>query len=843
MAEFKLSQSSFNAGELAPTLLSRDDIEQYRQGADKLRNVVVVPHGDAKRRPGLRFHEEIVKKTYHHWGQVGNVIPGPAGVGKVLDLTGTEMGYSPAHTSADQLFIVFQPALYVQDDKNAIKQLLHTRDFTYDVPTKTVTFLISLTPGDEIFFISEHDAAAYEERIGTGLDDEVKLFEFEFSTTQKYLMVFASWSCSIYRNESATDVDDYVRQFILPCPFVGRAVPLLQATQNLDTMLIFHKNVETVMVQRAGSHTAWTRVAYPYTNIPQVEFDDAFSPNGASGPVSVGVDHVQHILFMDFGTDGAGDTFTYSLYVNGESTGPIAYKHGSATNVTNLQTALVAMNGVEGVAGVDVVATVFDTTGTSTEILEVTFTLLAGKKHYDIQPGSGDFTGFNTGATIRGELICTERVKGVGEVEDVWSLVRGYPRCGNFFENRLWVAGSYSLPQDTWSSRAGNFFDFNNTEIDADYGISRSLNTDKVSAIFNLHIGRHFNALTSSGEFYAAISDKEGLTPENFFLRRNTQQGSKEGIRSIDLKGSIIFVQRFGKTVMELGYDERQQAYDTVNLAKLSPQVLSGPIALAYRTAIETNEADYVYAVNGDGTLAIFNTLKEDGVNAWSLCSTTGSFIGTAVVDTDSLFAVRRLIDGTNRVYLESFDEDLYVDGGVSGTTAISSSLGGAHLTGETVDLIIDGNLETPVLAHVSPGELLPLTTTFGSTSVASWQFGLPFPDVSADGSGKQTLIKLLPLQADPRQSLRGEVSGIVDVVVRVFETSQLKIQIDDSADSYAFPFRYLNSSLLDSAVPAYTGIVKIEGIKGWSESSQLSLFQTESLPMMVLGITLKADG
>ena len=48
-------QNSFTSGELDPKLLSRTDIKQYESGLTTALNVVVLPQGGVKRRPGLNI--------------------------------------------------------------------------------------------------------------------------------------------------------------------------------------------------------------------------------------------------------------------------------------------------------------------------------------------------------------------------------------------------------------------------------------------------------------------------------------------------------------------------------------------------------------------------------------------------------------------------------------------------------------------------------------------------------------------------------------------------------------------------------------------------------------------
>ena len=52
-------QNSFTSGELDPKLLARTDIKQYDSGLTTALNVVVLPQGGVKRRPGLKYITEL----------------------------------------------------------------------------------------------------------------------------------------------------------------------------------------------------------------------------------------------------------------------------------------------------------------------------------------------------------------------------------------------------------------------------------------------------------------------------------------------------------------------------------------------------------------------------------------------------------------------------------------------------------------------------------------------------------------------------------------------------------------------------------------------------------------
>ncbi len=63
MAQLTL-QSSFTAGELAPSMLARIDMAQYQQGCRTLSNMKVQPHGGAVKRPGFLLLDSLPGEAY-----------------------------------------------------------------------------------------------------------------------------------------------------------------------------------------------------------------------------------------------------------------------------------------------------------------------------------------------------------------------------------------------------------------------------------------------------------------------------------------------------------------------------------------------------------------------------------------------------------------------------------------------------------------------------------------------------------------------------------------------------------------------------------------------------------
>jgi hypothetical protein len=67
VAKSRFIQNNFVSGELSPLMRGRTDINQYYQGLQTANNVVLVPQGGVKRRPGTEYIGVSPEKIDSQW--------------------------------------------------------------------------------------------------------------------------------------------------------------------------------------------------------------------------------------------------------------------------------------------------------------------------------------------------------------------------------------------------------------------------------------------------------------------------------------------------------------------------------------------------------------------------------------------------------------------------------------------------------------------------------------------------------------------------------------------------------------------------------------------------------
>lgn len=716
MARLKELKTNFVAGEIDPLLYQRSDVKAYFNGAKYLRNVVALPQGGVRSRPG----------TLHVW----------------------------------------------------------------EVP---------MAPGDVV--------------------SNVRMFEFSFATDQTYLFIFHHNALSIFRNNELQNTfttpygTDELRAQTTP---EGDLITTgISVTQSRDTMLVFHQNHAIRQIKRNGAHDDWTVSNYAVRNIPRFDFGDTTYTNG--------VDEVQKLEFPNPGSQGdwtEGDTF--KLILEDEKTDNIQFSHNSITMNARLQAALRRLPNVTA-AGV----TVTSPTGDPTE--DTVFTLTLSGENGNRPWGALAYENVSTKQVPSIEIVVS--TPGERQGEPVWSTARGWPRCGCFFGGRLWMAGTKFLPNTVWASRAGAFNDFNSKKIDDDYGISATTDTDDVPAFINIFPGRHLQLFSTAAEFYIPISETEPVTPANIVLRRTSSRGSKPGLRVFEVDGATHFVQRFGKALRELIFADVELAYQANNISLLASHLMRDPVGFALRRSSSTEDADYEFMPNRDGTMTVFCTLRTQEVNAMTLWTTKGQYDDVAVVLEDVYFSVIRTINGQRRKFIEIMDADMAYDCGktVSGYMPGAPYLGDflPWLPSTLVGYEVDGFVMDEKITF--PGGYVE----FDRISDIYYKAGLKFPvAVPAVHPTFTWLVQTLPFETQLQDGASmGRKRRVVNADVRLFETSALVVNGQEIA------FRTFGPDVLDTPLQPFSGVKRARGFLGWDYDGQVTMGSDVSTKATVLGL------
>jgi hypothetical protein len=423
-----------------------------------------------------------------------------------------------------------------------------------------------------------------------------------------------------------------------------------------------------------------------------------------------------------------------------------------------------------------------------------------------------EFPFFNTTAIASGDW---ELETGY---EDVWSSGKGWPRSVSFHEGRLYFGGSKSRPSTIWGSKVALFFDFKPSEFLDDDAVEATLDTNQLNIIVDIISGRDLQVFTTGGEFYVPQQGTDPITPLTFTFKQVSRNGTKVGTRVESLESGSLFIQKQGKALNEFLFSDTQLTYISQRISLLSGHLLKNPSRISLRRATSTDEGDLLLLINAtDGSMAAYSVLRSQQIVAPSEFITDGEFLDVSVNVTEIYTVVKRVFNGTTRYFVELFSNDRFTDCAFIGGVA-STATNLPHV-GKSLNVICDG---VPQGNETVSGAG---SVTFDRASTTSYEVGLPMT----------VYLKTMPVEVKLQSGTRvGFKKRIVEVNVIVNQSQHLNI------NNQPVPFQNLDNPLLDIAITPFTGIKRLNGIRGYSREAVIEVTQTLPLKMTLLGLEYK---
>ena len=848
MAKTRFIQSSFVSGELSPLLKGRIDINQYYQAVETAENVVIVPQGGMKRRPGTEFIAQTTRNLVN-WAYTGSMPNGgnPSILEGVSDTTTTSTTVAIGTTNdyvvikadrgatnvAETEFVDIRRISLSTGTSTEFKVQYSADDVTYtdagDVP------LIGTSPQDfrikvgvyarywRLVRVGTTDlgaatitAAAFILMQETGVDSDAKLEDFSVEDDRHYLVEFTRDNIAIFRSQlvglniQTTRVAD-----IRPTYSGGVDVSTVRTAQVENVMLVVG-NFEPMRLVNLGTDSDWVLDNIPFLNVPQYDFDDALSPTP--------VDEIQ-VMYLDHTGGGQwmrGDRF--EIDIEGVLSKSISFAGDStadeqASTVFNIQKNLQEMP-VFGETGVAVART---------GIRQYTITISGeSTKAFEL------FSAYVTEGSADHEIEFTKTQTGTPRKEDVWSATRGYPVSICFYEGRLVLGGTQSKPQSIFMSKTGAFFDFDIDDGDDDEAIFATISSRKLNDIVDVYPGRNLQVFTSGAEF--AVTSKP-VTPSSITIAPQTSHGANN-VEVQDVDGSTIFVDRHGKSLLSFLYSFNEDAYTSDDRSVLASHLINQPVDMALLAGTASDDANWLFIVNTDGTATILNTLRSQDINGYTGWNTDGDIKSVCVVDDQLFMTVERTVNSVAKLFIERWDFTYLMDCSIKSVQVAGVIDGLDHLDGESVKVLTREGYqnfnEGYVLSSytVASGEITLDTSEV--YSVTTYEVGLPFVPT----------IKPMPLNTNigsGQNQMR--LKKIVRMNVRVYESSGINI------DGIAVPVREFGeagttSPLTGASIIPKTGIIEdVYDINGWGREVIPTITCPDPTPMHIQMIEYEVEG
>lgn len=614
-----------------------------------------------------------------------------------------------------------------------------------------------------------------------------RLFSFDASDGSSYDLVFSPLACAIWG--ASTQLDTVV---------TGINTNMLAeftVAQQLDTMLLFHENLEPQRIKILAPDD-WRVDTAPLTGIPTYDY---------GGVYTNGVPAVWQLEFV--GLQAAASVFY--LTVSNQKTVSIEFDSDMLALAAAIQSAIADLPNVA--AGVTVVS---DSGGAGGNKINITFA------------GSGNE---GDGWAVSGEVInkadaailSFKTTPGVEPGEPLISADRGWPHCGCFYAQRLLLGGFKSLPNAWLMSKIGDYYNFDQRFTEANGPALIPMDVPGGERIERIVAGRNLLIFTTKAEYWLAERELSKTKAPNHV--QSSRNGTRRGVPIVENEGAALYVHSNGRVLGEFRYTDVEGNFVSSDISLLAPHLMTGAKDQALRRSTGTTSGNLDALIMDDGAARLVTILREQEVTAFGRMVTAGTAIAVGVNGRNEM---SWLVQRPDARRLERFEPGLLLDAAVSfaygSPTATVAGL--SRFNGREVWAIGDDEV-------------------FGPFTVSAGVIGLPVA-VSAVtvGTWSPPVVTTLPLPrtVGPNVVLKRR-ARIHSVHLSLLDTTSIAISVNGRAARDVDLLRYGAQADVPELQAAFTGDVKLRGFTGYRDDPYVAITQVRPGRMTVRSITVEA--
>ncbi len=716
----KIIKNAWNAGELSQYMDGRTDLNKYYNGASKMINALVLPHGGFTKRPGTKWIGKAPNKA--------NLLPFEFSVD-------------------DALILEFSNILlrFYKDGDRVYESDVEIASTTEGNPVLVTTDAAHSFADDEWVYLEDINTA-------TSLNDKI----YQITVTGAGGATKFTLQDTEGNNIDGTGIGiggalgSCKRVYQIVSPYTSARAFNVHVTQSADVMYIAHNDVHPKKLSRLGA-TNWTIVDVPFTGGPFLTENttdaslvgfartggtsrsEYYFPAGATGTLTAtahtpfNTNMIGALWLIKHTRDNDNDTDTFAKDTNVVPTletfasGAIFIKGNATVSFEPIATGKMAQlwrktsNGKWQTYRSFRGATAFSWTEDEDDILyamtrsdnTINGTLTAKEA---INYGIVKVTAFTNSTVVTVEVIdkvlsdnsTDNAITTSMWAEGAWSTYRGFPRTVGFHEDRLWWASSTNDPDRLWASQSGLYEDMSFSSLGADNEAVTPIIKDNEVSQIQWFMSRRVMAIGAANREYslAAQNPEDPITPLD---KKSTPQTgfSSSDIQPVMLNDSIFFLQRQGKKLGAMKFDSVTENFVVDDATLLAYGLLD---STPTNMAVSRSPDSLIWVVRTDGVLPTFTYEPKEEVSGWgrqifgnsaAVETPTGFVESVAVIhgtSEDEIWVnLRRVIDSSTVYYTELFaarffdqiDEALMLDSAVVVSSAFTAQ--NINLASDTV--------------------------------------------------------------------------------------------------------------------------------------------------------------
>ena len=400
--------------------------------------------------------------------------------------------------------------------------------------------------------------------------------------------------------------------------------------------------------------------------------------------------------------------------------------------------------------------------------------------------------------------------------EQSYSALRGFPAAVTFHENRLVFAGTLAQPDSIWFSKIASYYNFDVADAKDNESIHLTAAIGEIQQIRHIVSNRDLQIFAASAEMFVPAFQNQPITPTNAQVRRQTPFGSGF-TRPQSIDGATIFVQKGGQIVREYLFSDSEAAYVANPISTISSHLIKTPVEMNTLYGALSRSESYVFVLNNDGTMAVFNSNRAEQRAGWVEFVTNGKFHSSVTIDDRVFVNVEyNLGDGTKKIILCEFDSTFNLDmaktySGSNGVFDVS-----ADFNNGAVLRVVNGN-----------NYIGEFTVSGGNINVSSVDASLSSAEI---GYNFDVELKTNPIDA---QVTNGPITGIPRGIGTVY--LDLNNTLAAKVNNTALIIRNVTDDLSQQLAP-FTGKKEFR-LLGYNADPQITITQDAPLDLQVNGL------
>ena len=806
MARVHPFQTNFTAGELTPKLHGQVDFKKYNNGVEELKNMTVFPQGGCQRRSGSRYICEVKDST-----KTTRLIPFEFNITQAYVL---ELG--------DQYIRFFKDGGQITEANKTITAITKAN------PAVVTSNSHGYSNGDHVWINS----------VGGMTRLNGRRFVVAGVTTNTFQL----------QGENSTSYDSYTsggtaaKVYEIATPYTEAMLFDINFTQSADVMYIVQESLKPRKLSRTG-HTSWTLTEVDFKKGPYLDTNTSsttMTPSGTSGSVTITASSSTFVA-NDVGrliTVGDGHA-KITAYSSGTSVTATTTENFANTNA-NATWALGAWCTDKG----------YPRTVSFFEQRLV----FGGSSAYPQTiwaSESGLYEEFDAGDASAADAfiytIAANRVNVIRWLSPARDLIVGTVG-GEFKVGR--PTGEPLKPDNVQITQQTTFGGYTTDPIQIGNAVlfvqrqQRKIREFSYRFEDDAYLAPDMTLLAEHITDTGIVDVDYAQEPDSIYwavrtdgtLIGMTYQRDEDVIawHRHEFGGSNKYVFNGASAVTAHTADANKNGYITISSHGLStgdkvvysagggtkiPELTEGETYWVYRRDANTLEFADTYQQALDRTIKQI-TAGSGASHSISLQAKVKSITSINLSQENRVWIiVERRINGNKVQYVEYLDNTISMDSCLTalvndGTTIVT---GLNHLEGETVQLLIGD-------------AVYPTQTVSGGQITATLPAGAAYKTIEI-GLGYTSKIKTLKIedgsQAGTAQARKKRYN---EVVVRLLKSVGVTINGDQ------LPFRS-NTTPVGQDIPDFTGDKRVMNL-GWNREGQVTIEQTQPLPLTVLGIT-----